>query len=499
MKTDFFESPDFNRMLVISVFVHLLFMTLVLFLPKPVFHPKVVIPAFQVNLIELPSSKTNRPTRGDIRSRKKIVAVKPPRQPPVVKQETRRPVRVRQAPPVAAKIVKPPAVPSRSEVARALIHKLDQLNGKTSRIAEPPANPLLRELDQLAQLAPPAAKQTAVKKKKRLANKAIKELRALKNKKALLPPPKPRKLKKPAIVEETLDELKRQSEMLKQNKIQPQKPEPPQTIASENLLRELEELNVRREPEAESRTKKNPDAAQEKTEREKMKFAKLSGTAAREEKAGKRSMAELLAELEALPGVAVKPESFPRPASENKPPPGAVENQEQAFAPILKKLAALEQPGKSMEIQIDKPAMEDFTSIIHKRKRQSPRKAQQQTPEGKPGQTEQRDRDIAAPANDKIATDLLSLYVGIIQKMVFAHWKSPLGAEYNDVVEVSFYLYPKGNIDKPTLIKKSPEEQLNTLAVRAVYDSEPFPRFPADLKASNLHVKIKFKYKPADE
>jgi len=293
-------------------------------------------------------------------------------------------------------------------------------------------------------------------------------LRSLKNKKALLPPPKPRKLEKPAVVEETLDELKRQSEVLKQNKIQAHKPELPQTIVSKNLLPELEKMKSAERP-----------------------------TAGRQQKTGKRSVAELLAELEAMPDVAARPKPAPKLPPGSKPPPDLAKDQEKAFQQILEKLAALEQPGKSMEIQIDKPQVENFTSAIHER--QPPRKAQAPAPEGTPGQTPQAEKDSAAPANDRIAADVLSLYVGIIQKMVFAHWKSPLGAEYNDIVEVSFYLYPKGNIDKPAFIKRSGEEQLNTLAVRAIYDSEPFPKFPPDLKASNLHIKIKFKYRPAND
>jgi len=40
---------------------------------------------------------------------------------------------------------------------------------------------------------------------------------------------------------------------------------------------------------------------------------------------------------------------------------------------------------------------------------------------------------------------------------------------------------------------------LDTLAVRAVLDSAPFPELPKKLKLSNLHVNIYFKYVPKDE
>jgi len=63
---------------------------------------------------------------------------------------------------------------------------------------------------------------------------------------------------------------------------------------------------------------------------------------------------------------------------------------------------------------------------------------------------------------------------------------------------VSFYIFPGGNIDKPIVKKSSGVEALDTLAVRAVLDSAPFPKFPEELKMSNLHVNIYFKYVPKD-
>ena len=91
------------------------------------------------------------------------------------------------------------------------------------------------------------------------------------------------------------------------------------------------------------------------------------------------------------------------------------------------------------------------------------------------------------------------MYVGSVHKRIYEHWKTPLGTEHDDMAEVSFYLYPKGNIDKPVLVKASHEDKLNTLAIQAIYDSEPFLEFPKNLKEPSLHIKVNFKYKPANE
>ncbi len=92
-----------------------------------------------------------------------------------------------------------------------------------------------------------------------------------------------------------------------------------------------------------------------------------------------------------------------------------------------------------------------------------------------------------------------SLYVGMIQEKIYKNWREPLAEEHNQETVVSFYVFPRGNIDKPFIKKSSGMDALDTLAVRAVLDSVPFPEFPKKLKISNLHVNIYFKYVPKDE
>jgi hypothetical protein len=95
--------------------------------------------------------------------------------------------------------------------------------------------------------------------------------------------------------------------------------------------------------------------------------------------------------------------------------------------------------------------------------------------------------------------DLQSLYVGMIQKKIYKNWKEPLAEEHNQETIVSFYIFSGGNIDKPFVKQSSKVDALDTLAVRAILDSVPFPEFPKELKLSNLHVNIYFKYVPKDK
>jgi TonB family protein len=98
----------------------------------------------------------------------------------------------------------------------------------------------------------------------------------------------------------------------------------------------------------------------------------------------------------------------------------------------------------------------------------------------------------------KSSADIQLLYVGMVQKKIYKNWREPLAEEHNQKTIVSFFIFPHGNIDKPRIKKSSGVEALDTLAVRAVLDSAPFPDFPKELKVSKLHISINFKYVPKD-
>lgn len=95
--------------------------------------------------------------------------------------------------------------------------------------------------------------------------------------------------------------------------------------------------------------------------------------------------------------------------------------------------------------------------------------------------------------------DTQSLYAGMVQERIYRNWRDPLAARYSKEAIISFHIFPKGNIDKPFIEQSSGVEALDTLAVRAVLDSVPFPHFPKELKMSNLFLSIYFKYVPKDE
>jgi TonB family protein len=93
------------------------------------------------------------------------------------------------------------------------------------------------------------------------------------------------------------------------------------------------------------------------------------------------------------------------------------------------------------------------------------------------------------------ASDVLSKYVGEVYARVFKNWKDPLGGG-NGKVEVSFTIFPKGNIATPKIVKSSGVSKLDNLAIRAIKNAVPLPPFPKEIKEPNLPLTFEFTYVP---
>ena len=108
-------------------------------------------------------------------------------------------------------------------------------------------------------------------------------------------------------------------------------------------------------------------------------------------------------------------------------------------------------------------------------------------------------RRVAAPAasgelGDPDA-DALSKYVGEVYVKIYKNWKDPLGGG-NGMVQVSFSIFPKGNIAMPKILKSSGDPKLDNLAIRAIKNAVPLPPFPREIKEPNLPLILKFDYVP---
>ena len=444
MKLQFLRSLDFNQMLVTSVFVHLFFMTVVLFLPKMQMEEDIVVPALMVQLVDMPTGQKKPQEKPKVKQsapkKPKQVARKaqPVKPPPAVKKAESKPVVVQ--PPTPELKFSPMVIPKLD----AAIEPVDP--GKTKDI--------LQELAELAQLPPTKAT-----------------------------PIEPEKKKSKPVLEETFKE----EETIKQRKLPPKKREMAPAVV-ENPMKKFEQLQMQENLEDKPVVKKTVEATKKKNLFDELEFASLDRNPIKTEKTNKKSTADLLKELSKLneletvtpPQInSVTPEELLVPEKTSAP---------KTFAPILEKLASLDiQPMEiSIDVDTNRAIAKDFESGVWKVK----------VPDVVNPDTQESPSFVFSELEGPPGADVLSLYIGNIREKVYKKWGDLLAQMHDKEAVVSFYLFPNGNIDKPILKKSSGVEQLDSLAIRAILDSEPFSKFPKELKFSNLNIIINFKYVP---
>ena len=196
----------------------------------------------------------------------------------------------------------------------------------------------------------------------------------------------------------------------------------------------------------------------------------------------------LLKEIEKL----AKLDSIVKKDDEGETPGAEVEDIEsKAYNSVLEKFESLAVESSGMKVEV-------ADARLDRSKFQSELRALPDPPK----KTDSKSEDESYVNSDLEKTsgaDIESLYAGIIQERIYGNWRDPLAERHSKEAIISFHIFQKGNIDKPFIKQSSGVEALDTLAVRAVLDSVPFPAFPKELKRSNLFLSIYFKYVPKDE
>ena len=340
MRAEFPQSIDFNQMFVFSVFGHLVILTIVLFLPKPLQEAKVVVPAFIVSLVETSSGNKLAAQKKTVEDRKTPIKKSKPKtkKPAVVKRATKKQVAKKQ-------VVKKKSPPKPNKILTAL-KKLDK---KTVAVAPIPAKNMLEQLDQLALLEYP--KKTVAKPKR-----------------------------KNLVLEETLREL----EQVKDKKIEIRKEISPKPMP-ESLLEDFEELKME-EVVKQKEIKKLPDSIEEKVDGEKTaksvtgkrnllreldKLAKLKIT---EKNKGKEKISEVAVEEKAgkpYDSVLEKFKSLTAESSRVTVVVSGAKLQASEFQSSLRTLpdsTAVEVPGTKLEVSKFRSSLRDrqaSSMILH--------------------------------------------------------------------------------------------------------------------------------------
>ena len=446
MRVQFSSSFDFNQMLVFSVFVHLLILTAVLFLPKPVLPEKAIVPAFMVNLVsETAGFKSAGPKRSaPPKKAKKSTSKKPTiaKKTEVAKKLTIAKKKTKPMKSIASKPVReaPKVITPKSS---GILDALSKLEGKMV-LATPPGKKMVEELDQLARLETPTEKPLSVKP-----------------------------LKKKIVTEETFREL----ETLKNKKI-----EKPQSVVPTPLHKE-----ILQDFDALKMEKSFPEVSTEETTR---KVQKPSSEKEKPEIIG-ASKVNLLKELEQLAKLDIT--SGLASEAEKEEPEQVEETQGngESYDALIEKFESLSVDSEPVRVEISSAKLK--SSSFQSKLRTLPKTTRT------PSQSGSGDSYVHSDKEGPAGADAQALYVGLIQEKVYRNWREPLAEKHNQEVVVSFFIFPGGNIDKPLVKKSSGVETLDTLAISAVLDSVPFSEFPKELKMSNLHINIHFKYVPKDE
>ncbi len=363
----------------------------------------------------------------------------PKRSKPPVKVEKPKAKKLSQKVPALKKTrVSKPAAVKEVPKSKGILAELNKLEAK---MVVPPKKKMVEELDQLARLERPKQKPLASKpiKKKTVTEETFRELEALKNKRI----DKVKAVAPVPLQEEILknfEELKMEESLLET---------PPKEVSVEK----------QQKPEPEKTVTENPQTPEVDLLKELQQLARLDATP--------------------VPHVAaVKPQKSMQKSSES-------------FDSIVEKFGSLSVDSEPVKVEVSSAKL-DSTSF------QSKLRTLAKTTHT-PSESGTGDSYVLTKKEGVPGADMQSLYVGLIQEKIYKNWREPLAEEHNQETVVSFFIFPRGNVDKPFVKKSSGVEALDTLAVRAVLDSVPFPEFPQELKMSNLHINIYFKYVPKDK
>ena len=392
MRVEFLPSIDFNQMLVYSTFVHLLFLTWVMFLPDPRTQEQIVVPTFRLDLIEL--SPKAKPASSP---KKKVAPIKKP----IAKKLTRSKLK-----PKAKQLPPPKPIIKKSKPRKKILEDLKSLESNL------PKQSTLQQLDLLARLTPKAQEKKITSPK--------------------------------AMQEETFRELEREKEAEL-----PAEPKP------EKLLPRDDDIEI---------TKKGSESTALSEKLVKLDLKKEA-----------QSTSSLMKELEAIEKKEIHPTDILLEGEhfeESKSPSAFKDIKGDSLTSVVEKFQELEDSSEEIKIDISqgRVVFKEFKTSIQR-------------------------SGASVPETESEVSSALSLYVGEVYKRIYSRWKTPLGQKISDVV-VSFTIFSKGNINNPTIRKSAGDKNLDSIAVRAILSSVPFPALPKELHRSNLKINIVFNYVP---
>jgi len=509
---------DYNQTLVFSVFFHFTFLILLMYIPKPTpFDNTEPIP-LTVSLIPLsesnptqssvpiPNPPINKEESANAKNEEEITQ-KPETEIIEQKEIVVKPIEVASLPPINNPTIernKPVSkLPDPKNTGQEILAQLNQLTGESKEIITDETNSLVKELDQLAKLTP-KLESPPKKSNKKVWEQTFKDLDKIQKTK---PINDRQDFFAPPIAEE-LDNSFKELDALDEKIINQELENNNLPSDADNALSEIEKLrDEKKEPQVKSiesvdvnqkikELEKVEDINVEETQNleklgnlEKLEFESFEKKT-KDDGNEKKTYKDLLNDLESLANLssASKLESIEnsseQPETSLNKTGSVLKSIERSIEVEPIKNVAIEISGVSTTSEEFESKVKTFTSSF-----------EQTTAKLSPELTKDKisgEESVNEESDDKYA-QALSRYAGFIQDKIYSHWEVPLGVAIRKKIVVSFMLFQMGSIDTPRLVQSSGDEKLDALAIKAIFDSEPFPPFPKEMKEPNTVITINFK------
>ncbi len=179
----------------------------------------------------------------------------------------------------------------------------------------------------------------------------------------------------------------------------------------------------------------------------------------------------------------VKPKPKPEVKKPVKPKPKPVKKTE---------------PPKKKAVVPPKPKIEPKKSTVTQKTKPKPVKTPPAPPKPEPVPPEP-PKPAPAKPQPKLEIDpaLPAWYYETVRDTVWRNWQEPSGVMVGSDgirVVIGFDILRSGKTTKPRIIESSGDSRLDLSALRAVFDSNPFPPLPAEFKEEQLGVRFSFVY-----
>ncbi|GEM_PF-6570451 len=521
---------DYNQTLVFSVFSHFLFLALLMYIPKPNPLENIetipltvsLIPISTVVVQEKPSTPTIKEEVVPLPSEPAIKSKELIEEPDFNAVETKeiliKPIEVASLPPIKKSALKKniqlSKQPNQDDTGRKILAQLNRLTGESKEKIVDDSNPLVKELNQLARLKPKLEPKSTSKNK--VWEQTFKDLEKIQKTK---PANDQREIFAPPIAEElenSLKELAALDEKIISQELE-NKSLPPETneafseikklsndeidlqetpIESQNLkeLESVEKIKIEKDVERKSVDVKEVENQEKSKPLEKLEFESFEKKP-RVTGNKQKTYKDILNDLENLAALnpVLKLNSIKTPST--KEPINNLINRSVETGSALKsvKRSIEAEPIKNVVIEVSRVPFqaEEFKSKVQTST--SPFKVA--TAELSPNLTKNKldsEKTSNEQTDDEFAQALNS-YASIIKDKIYSHWEVPLGVPIRKKIVVSIMIFRMGTIEKPRLVQSSGEEKLDALAIKAIFDSEPFPPFPKEIKDPNIVININFK------